>query len=189
MADDKALLIMQHAQSLFIEYGFHGTSMQMIAKATGIAAGTVYLHFPGKNELIRDIYRHAVTAITHIILKDHDENEPPFEQYHRFWTNARHGLTENLQRIQFKEMYERSPFFDAEDQAWGDEQWKTIDTFYQSGVDTGLFRQMPNCLLGYLSLGSVLSISHTQRIKPFEMTQELEEELIRASWTAILADH
>ena len=97
-------------------------------------------------------------------------------------------MTENLRRIQFKEMYERSPFFDAEDQAWGDEQWKTIEIFYQQGVDTGLFRQMPTCLLGYLSLGSVLSISHTQRIKPFEMTSELEEELIRASWRAILTE-
>jgi TetR/AcrR family transcriptional regulator, multidrug resistance operon repressor len=39
-----------------------------------------------------------------------------------------------------------------------------------------------------LSLGSVLSISQTQRITPFEMTADLEEQLIQASWRAILAD-
>lgn len=74
------------------------------------------------------------------------------------------------------------------DQQWGEAQWATVDAFYQQGIDTGLFREMPTCLLGYLSLGSVLSISHTQRIKPFELTAALEEELIRASWTAILAE-
>jgi TetR/AcrR family transcriptional repressor of multidrug resistance operon len=43
MALEKPELIMAHAEQLFISHGFHGTSMQMIAKAAGIAAGTVYL--------------------------------------------------------------------------------------------------------------------------------------------------
>lgn len=188
MAEDKAELIMRHAEALFIEHGFHGTSVQMIAKSAGIAAGTVYLHFPGKDELIRMIYRDCVAEVTQIILKGHDQNASPFEQYHRFWMNARHGLSENMHRVKFKELYERSPFFNEEDQQWGEAQWKTVDAFYQQGIDSGLFRDMPTCLLGYLSLGSVLSISHTQRIKPFELTAALEEELIRASWAAILAE-
>ena len=52
MALEKPELIMAHAEQLFISHGFHGTSMQMIAKAAGIAAGTVYLHFASKEGLI-----------------------------------------------------------------------------------------------------------------------------------------
>ena len=62
------------------------------------------------------------------------------------------------------------------------------EQFFQNGIDNGLFRNMPPCMLGYLSIGSVLSISQTQRVTPFEMTAELEEQLIQASWRAILAD-
>ena len=73
-------------------------------------------------------------------------------------------------------------FYNEDDRAWADEQWLPIEQFFQNGIDNGLFRNMPPCMLGYLSIGSVLSISQTQRGNPFEMTAELEEQLIQASW-------
>ena len=179
---------MAHAEQLFIDHGFHGTSMQMIAKAAGIAAGTVYLHFPSKEELIRRIYRRAVTDMLGSLLKVYDPTLWPFEQYKYFWLNAYHELKEKQSLVHFKDLYERSPFYNEDDRVWADEQWQPIEQFFQNGIDNGLFRNMPSCMLGYLSIGSVLSISQTQRVTPFEMTAELEEQLIQASWRAILAD-
>ncbi len=188
MVQEKPELIMAQAEQLFIAHGFHGTSMQMIAKAAGIAAGTLYLHFPGKEMLIRTIYRRALTDMLRCLMLDYDPVQPPFGQYRRFWLNAYHELKEKQSLVHFKDLYERSPFYNEEDRLWADEQWKPIEDFYLRGIDSGLFRDMPACLLGYLSLGSVLSISQTQRVAPFDMTAELEEQLIQASWRAILAE-
>lgn len=179
---------MEQAERLFIEHGFHGTSMQMIAKAAGIAAGTVYLHFPSKEMLIRTLYRRAMADMLDCLLKDHDPAQPPFEQYRHIWMNAYQELRDKQNLVHFKELYERSPFFDDDDRKWADECWQPIDAFYQQGVTSGLFRNMPTCMLGYLSLGSLLSIAQTQRVNPFEMTAELEEQLLQASWHAILAE-
>lgn len=176
------------AEKLFIEHGFHGTSMQMIAKAAGIAAGTVYLHFPGKEVLIRTIYRRAVTGIISCLLQGYNAELPPFERYRQFWLNAYKELQHKQCIVRFKELYERSPFYNKDDFAWADEQWAPIEQFYQDGIDSGLFRNVPACLLGSLSLGSVLNITQTQLVTPLEMTSELEEEIIRASWRAILAE-
>ncbi len=85
MALEKPELIMAHAEQLFISHGFHGTSMQMIAKAAGIAAGTVYLHFASKEGLIRTIYRRAVTDMLSCLLKGYDPALAPFERYRSFW--------------------------------------------------------------------------------------------------------
>jgi TetR/AcrR family transcriptional repressor of multidrug resistance operon len=188
MSQHKSDVIMTHAERLFIDHGFHGTSMQMIAKAAGIAAGTVYLHFPSKEVLIRTLYRHAVTDMLSALLIGHEPTLAPFLQYRHFWLNAYHELKEKQTLVHFKDLYERSPFYNEDDRIWADEQWQVIDKFYQKGIDSGLFRPMPTCMLGYLSLGSVLSISQTQRVTPFEMTADLEEQLIQASWRAILAD-
>jgi TetR/AcrR family transcriptional repressor of multidrug resistance operon len=188
MALEKPELIMAHAEQLFISHGFHGTSMQMIAKAAGIAAGTVYLHFASKEGLIRTIYRRAVTDMLSCLLKGYDPALAPFERYRSFWLNAYHELKEKQNLVHFKDLYERSPFYNEDDRLWADEQWKPVEQFYQDGIESGLLRNMPPCMLGYLSLGSVLSISQTQRVTPFEMTPELEEQLIRASWRAILAE-
>ncbi len=90
MVQEKPELIMAQAEQLFIAHGFHGTSMQMIAKAAGIAAGTLYLHFPGKEMLIRTIYRRALTDMLRCLMLDYDPAQPPFGQYRRFWLNAYH---------------------------------------------------------------------------------------------------
>ena len=44
--------ILHAATELYKEYGYRGTSMQQIIKASGAAAGSVYHHFPGGKEEI-----------------------------------------------------------------------------------------------------------------------------------------
>ena len=44
-------LILRAAADLFVERGFHDTSMEDIAARVGIAKGTVYLHFASKEDL------------------------------------------------------------------------------------------------------------------------------------------
>lgn len=50
--EQREQLILQAAEELFLERGFHETSVDDIASRVGIAKGTVYLHFPSKEELV-----------------------------------------------------------------------------------------------------------------------------------------
>lgn len=49
----KRELIMSTAKSLFIEKGFRGTTISMIADAAGIAKGSVYSYFSSKLEIVK----------------------------------------------------------------------------------------------------------------------------------------
>src|SRR5579863_7195269 len=53
---ERAALILQVAEEIFSEKGYHETSMDEIAARVGVAKGTVYLHFPGKEELAVAIF-------------------------------------------------------------------------------------------------------------------------------------
>ncbi len=44
--------ILEAATALFSEKGYHGTSIREVAAAVGIKAGSLYNHFPGKEELL-----------------------------------------------------------------------------------------------------------------------------------------
>src|SRR6266516_2286853 len=50
-------LILQAAEEVFQEKGYYETSMDEIAARVGIAKGTIYTHFPGKEELVVAIFR------------------------------------------------------------------------------------------------------------------------------------
>jgi len=62
--------IIQAAHNLFLEHGYHGTSMRQIATNAGIALGGIYNHFENKEEIfatVLDFYHpyHEILPILH----------------------------------------------------------------------------------------------------------------------------
>jgi AcrR family transcriptional regulator len=47
--------IIESAYPLFVEQGFHATSMRQIARNAGVAVGGIYNHFPGKEDIFRAV--------------------------------------------------------------------------------------------------------------------------------------
>ncbi|MDG1691076.1 MAG: TetR/AcrR family transcriptional regulator [Alphaproteobacteria bacterium] len=52
--------ILAAASSLFLNRGFHGTSMDALAEAAGVSKATVYSHFTDKNALYQALIRNKV---------------------------------------------------------------------------------------------------------------------------------
>jgi TetR/AcrR family fatty acid metabolism transcriptional regulator len=50
-------LIIKAAEEVLLEKGYYETSMDEIAARVGIAKGTIYTHFPGKEELVLAIFK------------------------------------------------------------------------------------------------------------------------------------
>ncbi len=48
-------MIVKAAIPIFTQKGFHGTTIEDICKSTGIAQGTVYIHFKNKLEIFKEI--------------------------------------------------------------------------------------------------------------------------------------
>lgn len=48
--------IIQVAHDLFIKQGYHGTSMRQIANAANLALSGLYNHFPGKEDVFREVF-------------------------------------------------------------------------------------------------------------------------------------
>jgi TetR/AcrR family transcriptional regulator, fatty acid metabolism regulator protein len=60
-------LILQAAEEVLSEKGYHETSMDEIAARVGIAKGTVYLHFPSKEDLIFALFERELQTFLHLV--------------------------------------------------------------------------------------------------------------------------
>lgn len=73
------------ALELYTTIGFRGTTTPMIAERAGVAEGTIYRHFTGKDHLLNEIYRGAQRWATRQIKEmEPDKALKPAERLIRF---------------------------------------------------------------------------------------------------------
>jgi len=68
----KRKLIMNSALELFADYGYHGTSINMIAKKAGIAKGLIYTYFENKESLIKELVLGGIEEFSDIFDPNND---------------------------------------------------------------------------------------------------------------------
>jgi TetR/AcrR family fatty acid metabolism transcriptional regulator len=64
---EREALILQAAEEVLIEKGYYETSIDEIAARVGIAKGTVYLHFPSKEDLVIAIFERDMQQLLQYI--------------------------------------------------------------------------------------------------------------------------
>ena len=92
------------------ERGFHGASMSAIAKAAGVAAGTAYVHYSSKDEIVIDAYVEAKRDLWGAVGQVIDTGASIRDRFVALWrATYRHFLTApNIAR--FLLQVDRSPF-------------------------------------------------------------------------------
>ena len=68
--------ILQAAHDLFIEQGYHGTSMRQVAAGAGVALGGLYNHFDSKEEVFEAVFMayHPYHQVFPLILESQGDN-------------------------------------------------------------------------------------------------------------------
>jgi TetR/AcrR family transcriptional regulator, fatty acid metabolism regulator protein len=66
---EREALILQVAEEVLVEKGYYETSIDEIAARVGIAKGTVYLHFPSKEDLFTAIFERDMQNIMDLVEK------------------------------------------------------------------------------------------------------------------------
>src|SRR2546423_1076474 len=62
-ASDKRARILDAAVKVFAERGFHSATVAEIARAAGVADGTIYLYFKGKDDLLLRLFDEKMTEL------------------------------------------------------------------------------------------------------------------------------
>src|SRR6478752_3886523 len=62
LPEDRPRQILTAALEVFGERGLAAARLEDIAKRAGLSKGTIYLYFPNKEELFREVIRHTIIA-------------------------------------------------------------------------------------------------------------------------------
>lgn len=63
---EREILILEVAQTVLLEKGYHETSMDEIATEVGISKGTLYSHFASKEELVQKLLENKLQSLREV---------------------------------------------------------------------------------------------------------------------------
>ena len=142
---DKPQQIIEAAVRVFARQGYFNSRVSDIAREAGIAAGTIYLYFPNKEELFREMIRQ--TAVAAIERAERAETHgTPSSQLLAFmkgyWAFVRSPVFITIYRLVLAELHQfpdLAKFYAHEVVARGQ---KLIAGIIRRGIDAGEFREI-----------------------------------------------
>lgn len=182
---EKKRLIFESTLELVKEYGFHGTTMNTLAKTANIAAGTIYHYFESKDLLIMELSLYVKRQMAMAIVDKLDKDTGYQDNFFRIWKNLFYYYCDNQTILLFWEQYLNSPYCKCKVSEVDDLFYKVYFGFFQ---EAQLGKAI--CDINYEVLAILVhaQIRMTAKIQLFGKTiiDETElEKIITLSWNGL----
>lgn len=182
---DKREAILHAALELFAEFGFHGTSVPLVAERANVGAGTIYRYFESKEALANAVYRHAKLLLYELLVKDFPENSSVRQQFHIFWQRLADFAIENPLAFQFLEFHDHLSYLDESSQEVAAKLWEPGCRFFERTSQQQITKPMPLKLLVAIVWGMFVGIVKVSYRGHFQLNQEILAQAEQACWEAI----
>lgn len=180
---DMAEQIFAATERLMAKDGLHHLSMHKIAKEARISAGTIYIYFKSKEELLEQFAWRVFSLFQTALEKDYDETLSYFEQYKKMWLNVWYFLQDNPNIVMNMQQYQSLPgFFDICKEMDYNSRWAT---FCQKAQQAGAVCELSVSILFSLSMESAMNLAFKKLyINEFLADEELIT-IIERTWRSI----
>jgi TetR/AcrR family transcriptional regulator, repressor of fatR-cypB operon len=182
---DKREAILQAMLEVVAERGFHDAPMSLVAKRAGASAGIIYHYFPGKEELIRELYFYVKAKMGAVLIEGQVEGMSAEQAFKQVWMNAYRFYRSHQQELRFLDQYECLPACDtssdAETLMSRDQNFAQLMKLFRRRSAGGPLRNLPMEALGDLSFGVAARLAKREKaLKKAEL-----EEVAAACWRAV----
>lgn len=140
MSTEKRQNILNAAMKLFVEKGIQSTPTSLIAKEAGVATGTLFHHFPTKEDLVHELYNSIFDMILAYQSEHFNPNADVQERLRQIWQLDIEWGTEHPEYTHFMERY--SFFYYASEQAINEayERFEHCMRAFQEAIEQNLMK-------------------------------------------------
>ena len=107
--DRKRQRICEKAIDMIVAKGFDGLSMHKLAKSARISASTIYIYFPGREELLNQVFNEVEAKFEEDALRGFDPSMDFQKGLWLQWINRYKNIVNNPRTFQFFEQFRHSP--------------------------------------------------------------------------------
>jgi TetR/AcrR family transcriptional regulator, repressor of fatR-cypB operon len=184
---DKSEAILKAALDLFVERGFHGTSVPSVAHKAGVAAGTIYHYFASKEALVNALYKNLKREIISRVMDDFPFQAPTREQFRTVWGRMAEYAVKHPREFAFLELHHHSSYLDAESVALENQVVEFGATVIKAAQDAQVLKPLPPALLMEFANGAFIGVFRAGMTGRIPLTLDTFLTAERCGWEAIRA--
>ena len=169
---EKREKFLESALKMFVENGVQNTSTAAIAQAAGTAAGTLFLYFPTKQDLIHEIILKIGKEQSEYIHSILTPALAAYETFSAIWEGSIRWFSENLDAYQYIQQVRDSGLI-AEDVVQESNQYfGYYYTAIQKGLTEGSIRPYPVELIGEVMYRTIVAVMNLIKMQSDPAKQE-----------------
>lgn len=157
-APDKRAAIVTAACELMGESSFGGTPVPAVAERAGVAIGTIYRYFPGKDALANAVYREAKLAMQGFLQEALAGAESARDAFGRLWRGLFAFADAHPAAFRFLELHRHQPYLDAASQEVARRVFADVAEFVRTAQAQGAVRAASPELLIALAFGAFVGL-------------------------------
>ncbi|ASZ12255.1 TetR/AcrR family transcriptional regulator [Chitinophaga pendula] len=183
---NKKEAILKSVLKLVNRGGFYHLNMKNIAQEADVAAGTIYVHFKGKEELINALYQMVVSDFNAHVLKGYNPERAFRENFFEMMNNAVGFYLDDPDGFSFIEQYTYSPLIFKETQQ---ENFIILEPIYQMVRDAIRLKEvkdLPEALLVAMVYGPLEMMMKFHLARKTDLTKHTNrQQLVNTCWENI----
>ncbi|WP_161596810.1 TetR/AcrR family transcriptional regulator [Chitinophaga vietnamensis] len=185
--DKKADQIFQAALKLVARKGLAGMTMGDISKAAGIATGTLYVYFKGKDELINALFAACRENSVQVAFKGYDPAGPYKPGFRTVWLNILRYKLQNFDESVFQEQCNHSPFITTHTREKARELAAPFFDLIKRGQQEMLIKEMDANLLLSFMMGAMNELVKQTHYSAVPLNKKRIEQTFELCWDALKA--
>ena len=183
---NKETKLLDAASVLMAEKGYYGFSMKELAKHADVAAGTTYLYFKNKEDLIQKLHQRNAYTLATYMFKGLDENASVHQQFHRIWRNFWTYCVDHPEAIISKSQFDYLPAITRRtEEILAKDLFSKVGLMLDTGVKQGVFKDLPIDVLATLSIETCANMARKHVVDVININDKMLDEVIKSCWNAI----
>ncbi len=184
-AEDKREAIMRATLLLVNNNGFHAAPMAKIAAEAKVSAGTIYLYFQNKEDLVNTLYRELKAKFSNHALQGFNPEAPVKKGFEVIWNNILRYKLSEPDEATFIEQCDNTPMVTDASREVGLKAVQPLFDLWERGQQEGIIKPLCRPMLYAFSLFPMIYVAGVYTKEGKELSREAIDAAFGASWDAI----
>jgi len=183
--EDKREAILLATLRLVNNNGFHAAPMSKIAAEAGVSAGTIYLYFENKEDLVNLLYRELKLKFAAKALTGFNPEVPVKKGFETIWRNVLAYKLSEPEEAAFLEQCDNTPMVTEASREFGLKSVQPLFDLWERGQQEGIIKPFCRPMLFAFSLFPIIYVAQSYIKSGKQLSLEAINAAFGASWDAI----